>query len=81
MKMPIDFDLMKDELIEGGYYEHVDDAINTMLKKAFQAGFIAGGRKAVASLAANGMLHIQIHSQLNESLASLDNDERIDHHE
>lgn len=34
MKMPIDFDLMKDELIERGYYEHVDDAINTMLKKA-----------------------------------------------
>ena len=81
MKMPIDFDLMKDELIDGGYYEYVDDAINTMLQKAFQAGFMAGGRKAVATLAAKGMLHIQVHTPLNESFDSLDNDERMDRHE
>lgn len=60
MQMPVDFDLMMDELIDNGYFEHVDDAIKDMLKKSFYAGFAAGRHKTIVALAARGMLHIEV---------------------
>ena len=63
MQMPVDFDLMMDGLIDNGYFEHVDDAIKDMLKKSFDAGFVAGRHKAIVVLAAKGMLHIEVNSK------------------
>ena len=60
MDYKLDFAIMKDKLIDDGCYDKVDDCIDVMLRRAYQAGFSAGKRETVAMLAAKGLLHITI---------------------